>query len=433
MIQILFILIGVLSLYCFISELYFLFLSFFGYKKVTKYYADHKPQAKFLILVAAHNEEDVIEGTLDNLKQIDYPKELFDLYVVNDNSTDKTGELCDKSGVMHIDTIEKKFKREGVGKSAGLQYALRALGFEKLKEKYDLLLVLDADNHVDSNILKEVNSQWISEGKPEAIQTYLDSKNAKSLIATGYATSYNIANRFFQLSKNRLGLNNAIGGTGFSVRIDWLINTGGFCYKSLVEDLEMSIEIFKSGGHVSWNHFTRIYDEKPDNLKVSLRQRIRWCQGHWYVAFHNAVPLTKGFFKSKFDFRYIDQLLYLFNTGKAVQLLILFISLLFSIIILALGSIGQPLSHSTNILLDLIVPANYIRILLAIYSFIFLPIYANKIDGTHKANPLKLILSILVVGITYIYTQIVGLMKWRNQNTWVKTPHKYQNKNLEQA
>lgn len=28
--------------------------------------------------------------------------------------------------------------------------------------------------------------------------------------------------------------------------MDWLINTGGFCYKSLVEDLEMSIEIFKS-------------------------------------------------------------------------------------------------------------------------------------------------------------------------------------------
>ncbi|MEI3235744.1 MAG: hypothetical protein V8S33_15875 [Intestinibacter bartlettii] len=52
-------------------------------------------------------------------------------------------------------------------------------------------------------------------------------------------------NRFFQLSKKRLGLNNAIGGTGFAVRMDWLINTGGFCYKSLVEDLEMSIEIFK--------------------------------------------------------------------------------------------------------------------------------------------------------------------------------------------
>ena len=220
MLEILFILVGIMSVYCFVIETYSVFLSIFGYKKLEKYYTESSPEAKFLILVAAHNEEDVIESTLENLEKIDYPKELFDLYVVNDNSTDRTGELCDKRGAMHIDTIEKKFQREGVGKSAGLQYALRALGFEKLKEKYDMLLILD--NHVDSNILREINSQWLYEGKPEAIQTYLDSKNAQSIISVGYAISYNIMNRFFQLSKKRLGLNNAIGGTGFN-KYRWIL------------------------------------------------------------------------------------------------------------------------------------------------------------------------------------------------------------------
>lgn len=430
MLEVLFIVIGILSIYSFILEIYSIFLSVFGYKKLEKYYKESNPEAKFLILVAAHNEEDVIESTLENLQKIDYPKELFDLYVVNDNSIDRTGELCDKCGVMHIDTIEKKFQREGVGKSAGLQYALRALGFEKLKEKYDMLLVLDADNHVDSNILKEINSQWLYEGKPEAIQTYLDSKNTKSLIATGYATSYNITNRFFQLSKKRLGLNNAIGGTGFAVRVDWLINTGGFCYKSLVEDLEMSIEIFKSGGQVSWNHFTRIYDEKPDTLKISIKQRIRWCQGHWYVAFTNSIELIKGFFKSKYNFRYIDQLLYLFNMGKSVQLLILMISFMFSGIIVILGLIDAPRFSLTSVLLNWIIPTNSIRVFLAMYLYIWLPLYANKIDGTHKTNPIKLVLGVFVVWITCIYTQIVGLMKWRNQSTWVKTPHKHKSKNV---
>ena len=169
MLEVLFVLVGIMSVYCFVIETYSVFLSIFGYKKLEKYYTEFNPEAKFLILVAAHNEEDVIESTLENLEKIDYPKELFDLYVVNDNSIDSTGELCDKRGAMHIDTIEKKFQREGVGKSAGLQYALRALGFEKLKNKYDMLLILDADNHVDSNILKEINSQWLYEGKPEAI------------------------------------------------------------------------------------------------------------------------------------------------------------------------------------------------------------------------------------------------------------------------
>ena len=114
MLEILFILVGIMSVYCFVIETYSVFLSIFGYKKLEKYYTESSPEAKFLILVAAHNEEDVIESTLENLEKIDYPKELFDLYVVNDNSTDRTGELCDKRGAMHIDTIENKFQREGV-------------------------------------------------------------------------------------------------------------------------------------------------------------------------------------------------------------------------------------------------------------------------------------------------------------------------------
>ena len=433
MLEVLFVLVGIMSVYCFVIETYSVFLSIFGYKKLEKYYTEFDPEAKFLILVAAHNEEDVIESTLENLEKIDYPKELFDLYVVNDNSTDSTGELCDKRGAMHIDTIEKKFQREGVGKSAGLQYALRALGFEKLKDKYDMLLILDADNHVDSNILKEINSQWLYEGKPEAIQTYLDSKNAQSIISVGYAISYNIMNRFFQLSKKRLGLNNAIGGTGFAVRMDWLINTGGFCYKSLVEDLEMSIEIFKSGGRVSWNHFTRIYDEKPDTLKVSIKQRIRWCQGHWYVAFNNFGSLLKGFVKSKFNFRYIDQLIYLFGMGKAVQIGILLIAIVLSLVLnigIVLGYPWATLSGLGMFILKWIMPTNVLRFILSFYSYIGLPIYANYIDGSIKINPIKMICGVFVVGITYIYTQIVGLMKWRNQSTWVKTPHKRKEKNV---
>ena len=70
----------------------------------------------------------------------------------------------------------------------------------------------------------------------------------------------------------------------------------------------MEIEIVKSGGIILWNHHAKIYDEKPDSLKVSLRQRTRWAQGHWYVAFTNFKNLLKCFFE-KFKFKYIDQLL----------------------------------------------------------------------------------------------------------------------------
>ncbi|MGL4819732.1 MAG: glycosyltransferase family 2 protein [Bacilli bacterium] len=428
LLEILFIIFGLLTLYCLLLELYSVFLSIFGYKKIVKDYPSLDPESRFLILVAAHNEEEVIGSTIENLNRIDYPKELYDIYVVNDNSIDRTAEICDELSMMHIDTCEKKFSKEGVGKSAGLQYALRDLGFDRLKEKYDMLLILDADNHVDPNILSEINSQYIYENKPTAIQVYLDSKNAHSMIAIGYATAYNITNRFFQYSKKRLGLNNAIGGTGFAVRMDWLLKTGGFCYKSLVEDLEMSIEIFKDGGEVVWNHHTRIYDEKPDTLGISVRQRTRWCQGHWFVAFNNGLSLLKGFFKSKFDWRYMDQFLYLFNMGRALSITILLAAAMLSISTFILHQNGMGISIWVETAMNFIIPSTYLRLLLALYSYVWLPIYANKIDGTHKVSPIKNIASVFYVGVTYIYTQILGLFKWRQQGVWVKTPHKHASK-----
>ena len=48
--------------------LYHLVLTFFGFGKAKKDYADHDPQSRFLVLVPAHNEERVIGDIIDNLQ-----------------------------------------------------------------------------------------------------------------------------------------------------------------------------------------------------------------------------------------------------------------------------------------------------------------------------------------------------------------------------
>ncbi|MBU5337440.1 glycosyltransferase family 2 protein [Intestinibacter bartlettii] len=418
------------SAYMLIQNIYAAIISLWGYGKVERDYEILEDKTRFLILVAAHNEEDVIADTVSNLRKIDYDENLYDIYVVNDNSTDRTGEICKEIGIPHVDTIEGKFAREGVGKPAGLQYALRELGFEKLQEKYDLLMILDADNYVDSNILKDLNSQWQQKGKPEAIQTYLDSKNTTSILATGYACAYWVTNRFFQLAKYRLGLPNAIGGTGFAVRLDWLFEHGGFSYKSLTEDLEMEIEIVKSHGRILWNHHARIYDEKPDGLKVSIRQRTRWSQGHWYVAFNNFKNLSTAFIKER-KFKYIDQLLYLFGMGKGVQLLLAGISLLILTIYYIASRAGFSLIVNAFgvFFMQLFVPTTIFNIVFLVYTLIITLVYALVKDGRER-NFLKAILAMLYFGTTYMYTQLVGLLKWRQQGVWVKTPHKHTKKEI---
>ena len=55
--------------------------------------ADEPPSVT--VIVAAHNEETVIERRLDNLLALDYPPELVDVVVASDASTDRTDELVE--------------------------------------------------------------------------------------------------------------------------------------------------------------------------------------------------------------------------------------------------------------------------------------------------------------------------------------------------
>lgn len=412
----------IIGIYCTVISLYYLLIGLRGYGKAKRDYEIIEDKTRFLLLVASHNEEQVIASTVENLREIDYDKNLFDIVVVNDNSTDGTESECKRVNATYLNTAEQLYPREGVGKPGGLQYALRYLGFEKIKEKYDMVMVLDADNHVSPNMLKEMNSQFIAKGRPEVIQSYLDSKNYDKILSLGYASAYIMGNRFFQLAKYRMGLSNAIGGTGFAVNSEYLISSGGFNYKSLTEDLEMSIEVVNLGGRVLWNHFARVYDEKPDDFKVSIRQRTRWMQGHWFVAFTNFKPLVKNFMKHK-KWKYIDQLLYLFSAGKSVQLIMMaftFVFSLFALVVLRDMSDFDLLIKMLKAVFGMSVFSGIIFV----YQNLIAPYYAYKMDSRIKFNIFKYILAVYYYSFTFLYCHMKGLMNWKKQGVWVKTEHK---------
>ena len=83
--------------------IYQLVLSLFGFGRKVKDYQDHDPQSRFLVLVPAHNEEKVIGDIVRNLQTMDYPRELYDIYVVPNNCTDDTEAAAVAAGakILH--------------------------------------------------------------------------------------------------------------------------------------------------------------------------------------------------------------------------------------------------------------------------------------------------------------------------------------------
>ena len=48
------------------------------------------------VIIAAHNEEDVIARRLENLLELDYPGDRLEIIVASDASTDRTNEIVDE-------------------------------------------------------------------------------------------------------------------------------------------------------------------------------------------------------------------------------------------------------------------------------------------------------------------------------------------------
>lgn len=411
----------VLTLWLMAIIVYQLYISVFGFKRVSRDYQDHDPKLKYLVLVPAHNEAAVIAGIVENLQSMDYPKELYDFYILADNCDDRTAEVARAMGAKVLET-----RKEGpdmpTGKPIVLQKALQTL--EGYASRYDLVIFFDADNRIDTNLFREVNSQLLDHPEADVVQCYLGCKNKKGLVALYYYMSYTITNRFFQYAKSRIGINGVVGGTGFAVRAEYLEKRGGWTAMSLTEDFELQVEATCEGKRILWNNNVRIYDEKPTRWRASLRQRIRWAQGHWFVCFKNTRRIFRALREKRIGFgEFLSTFLYVYSlTPFVVMLIQLLLGVVLQVLILT-GVLPPPDGAIT--FWDWFV-VNYPSLLLFLYSFIALFYVADWLDNGVRFNPLSLplnILSLVLNTMLVAVAQVWGLFRFRHQNVWVKTMH----------
>ncbi len=413
---------GTAGLLLMISIFYQIVIGLFGFKKETKDYTDHDPESRFLVLIPAHNEERVIGDIIRNLEDMDYPREMYDYYVIADNCTDRTAEVAREAGANVIET-RKETPDSPTGKPIALRKALNSLG--DYQNRYDLMMIFDADNLMDTNMFREVNSQYLDKGKPDFIQCYLGAKNKKGVVAWFYYTGYTLTNRFFDLAKYRLGLNCAIGGTGFAMTTSYLYKRGGWTTMSLTEDFEIQVEATLEGRRILWNHYTRVYDEKPTSLLASIRQKIRWGQGHWYVALHNTGKTFRALSDGRISFwEFLSLLTYMYSIAAyvvaAVQLVVT--------TALCLVVPGRQF-------FDVSLSGLLIGGLLFGYTYLFLFYVAdwmdNRIRFSFRTIPVMIggFFANLIVG---IFNEIVGLIRCGDQQHWVKTEHAIEAKTVQE-
>ena len=281
---------AIFQLVVFALMMYYFILAFFGFKRKSEN-KNYTPTKKFAMIVAAHNEEVVIGKLIESMLNQNYPRELFDIFVIADNCTDNTAKIARKYGVY----VYERFNKEQKGKGYALEWMFDKIF--KMQKKYDAVAIFDADNLVSKNWCKEINSKMLEGYK--VVQGYIDSKNPNdSWIASSYSIAFWTQNRMYQLARSNVGLSNQIGGTGFAIDVD-ILKKFGWGATCLTEDLEFSCKLILNDEKVGWAHDAIIYDEKPLTLKQSWVQRRRWMQGFTDVASRYFFKLLKKGIKER--------------------------------------------------------------------------------------------------------------------------------------
>jgi 1,2-diacylglycerol 3-beta-glucosyltransferase len=241
------------------------------------------PANTFAIVIPAHDEEDIISMTLRSCLEIDYPKDMFRIFVVADNCTDSTAVIARSFGAECLERNDDKNK----GKGCALSWA-----FEKiLPMGYDAFLVLDADCLIDNNSLKEFDKH-IEDGHFVLQANDVTSNPDESFLSYVLGVGNVIENELFYVPKSILGLVVFLRGTGMVFHRK-ILEKYPWRARSITEDIEYTITLLRNDIHVKFIGNTRVLSKYPTTLEQVSIQRKRWATGNFDFGKTHALKLMK--------------------------------------------------------------------------------------------------------------------------------------------
>ncbi|HET7148807.1 MAG TPA: glycosyltransferase [Candidatus Nitrosopolaris sp.] len=233
------------------------------------------------IIIAARDEDSVIRTTVNGCLKQSYGN--IEVIVVCHNCSDKTYEEAKKISDNRVCALDYQTKADGKG--IALNY-----GVEQSRGKY--ILILDADGLLTDDFIEKGLPLFGRDTKYAAIQgRYLPSNRDYSFVSKMLAIEGDLWSTPYMTARTFLDKRCGLGGTGYIIRRDVLIEVGGFS-NHLVDDYELTCRLFKKKYRIVFAPLCINYDEKPPDLTIMLGQRARWAKGFLDMLRHRAAEPT---------------------------------------------------------------------------------------------------------------------------------------------
>jgi cellulose synthase/poly-beta-1,6-N-acetylglucosamine synthase-like glycosyltransferase len=227
------------------------------------------PHFSFAILVPAQNEEVIISNLLKSLSALEYPKELYSVYIVADNSTDRTAELARATGWVHVYERFDEVKR---GKGHALSWLLHELEVAQLI--HSAYIILDADSVVVPTFLQSM-ARELAQGQEalQACNAVLNPSESPSAALRWIALT--LINHVRPLGRNGLKASSTLTGNGMCLSRSLLMRHPWQAF-TVTEDYEYYLTLVEHGERVRYVPEALVRSAMPITFIQMRRQDVRW-------------------------------------------------------------------------------------------------------------------------------------------------------------
>ena len=222
------------------------------------------------VLIAAYNEEEVIEGKIRSVLSSDYPSDRLEILVGSDNSTDKTNEI--------LYDLEKEYPRlkvsvcfERTGKPGVINQLAQ-------KAKGDILVITDANVMLDQSSLRilasSFNNREVALVDTRMVNTSLKKDGISHQEKFYIGREVRIKNQESILWGSMMG---PFGGC-YAVRSK---NYTPVPNHFLVDDFYVNMSVLKQGYKCVSNINANVYEDVSNDLKEEFRRKKRISAGNF--------------------------------------------------------------------------------------------------------------------------------------------------------
>ena len=242
------------------------------------------------IQLPIYNERYVVERLISSVCQLDYPRHLLEIQVLDD-STDDTVSIA-KTAVKRLRA--KGFDIVYLNRSSRIGFKAGALKKGLKSAKGELIAIFDADFLPDTTFLKETVPYFIHP-KIGMLQTRWGHLNSDYSMLTR-VQSIGIDGHFSveQASRAWGGLFMNFNGTAGIWRKATIEDAGGWQADTLTEDLDLSYRAQLKGWKLTFVPGVVCPAEVPVTINAFKSQQHRWAKGSIQTAKKNLGKLFKS-------------------------------------------------------------------------------------------------------------------------------------------